>query len=277
SRVAPELERSHAQEDLNAAVWSAGRYLAEYDRPLLEPAEALLLARFREAFSRRVLDVGCGAGRILGYLVALGAQAHGIDISPRMVEHCRRRFPGIDVRVGDLRALPATVQGSFDVVLLSDNVLDVLDDLGRRAVLDDIRGLLAPRGLLVFSSHNLWTWEHPDAREASAASRLRSRARLVRDRPLGWVVRAIVRLPRRRANRRRLAPLQRRAADHAIVNDPAHDYGLLHYYIDQRGQRRQLAELGYEMVEVVDVDGTPVPPGADGRGSTLYYVASPVA
>jgi SAM-dependent methyltransferase len=264
-----------SQADINASVWRAGRFLPEYDSRVLEPAEVLILARYREAFSGRVLDVGCGGGRILGYLVALGGEAHGIDISSTMVEHCRRRFPGADVEVGDLLALGQSVSGPFDVVLLSDNVLDVFDDAQRRTVLDDVHGLLAPGGMIVFSSHNLAAWERPAASAPGEPERGRGRAIAAKlaDRSPRWMLDATVRLPRRAANRRRLGPMQYRAADHGVFNDSAHDYGLLHYYISRADQDRQLSELGYDLVEAMEFDGSAVPAGAEGQGPSIYYVA----
>jgi SAM-dependent methyltransferase len=274
-----------SQTDVNAAVWRAGGHVSEYDSRVLEPAEVLLLVRYREAFSGRVLDVGCGAGRLLGYLVSVSAEPIGIDISPAMVETCRRRFPGVDARVGDLEALSGSVQGPFDVVLMSDNVLDVFDDARRRAVLAGVRGSLSDQGLIVFSSHNLARWEHTVTAPAATAApgqaavarlgQLGSRLRQLANRSPVWMLNALVRLPRRRSNRRRLGAMERRAADHAIVNDEAHDYSLLHYYIARDGQARQLAELGYELLDVLEFDGAPVPPGHDGVGHSLYYVARP--
>jgi SAM-dependent methyltransferase len=266
-----------AQVDLNAAVWSAGGYVSAYDNRVLEPAEVLILARFREALSGRVLDVGCGAGRILGYLVQLGTDAHGVDISSKMVEHCRRLFPGVDVRVADLASLSASIDGPFDAVLLSDNVLDVFDDAQRRAVLTDVLGLLAPGGLAVFSSHNLAHWERAPAAGLSRArtSKLTAVVQKLASRSPLWMLNAAVRLPRRRANRKRLAPMQYRAADHAVVNDEAHDYSLLHYYIGRADQERQLTELGYVVVDVLEFEGASVPSGSDGQGPSLYYIAMP--
>jgi SAM-dependent methyltransferase len=267
-----------SQADLNAAVWRAGGHVAEYDSRVLEPAEVLLLVRYREAFQGRVLDVGCGAGRLLGYLLSLGGDVVGVDISPAMVERCRRRFPGADVRVADLETLPHSVDGPFDVVLMSDDVLDVLDDTRRRAVLGQLLGLLAPAGVVVFSSHNLAYRERsapptPTRAAAGRLARLRTRLSQLANRSPVWMLNAAVRLPRRRRNRRRLRPLQRRAVDHAIVNDEAHDYSLLHYYISRADQERQLGQLGYELVDVLEFDGDSVGPGADGLGPTLYYVA----
>ncbi|MGA2011232.1 MAG: class I SAM-dependent methyltransferase [Solirubrobacteraceae bacterium] len=275
----PSRPGTQQQADLNASAWSSGRFLADYDHRSLEPVEVLIMARYREALSGRVLDVGCGAGRILGYLVELGAEVHGIDISPRMVEHCRGRFPGVDIGLGDLATLPAVAEGPFDAVLLSDNVLDVLDDERRRASLADIRGLLAPAGLLIFSSHNLAHWERSSsagagARRASLGSRLGFVARKLTTKPPAWMLGAAKRIPRRAVNRRRLGPLQYRAADHAVVNDSAHDYSLLHYYIGRADQERQLSQCGLRLVDVLEFDGTRVGPGDGGRGASLYYVAT---
>lgn len=249
--------------------------MSEYDNRVLEPAEVLILARFREALSGRVLDVGCGAGRILGYLIQLGGDVHAVDISSKMVEHCRRRFPEADVRVADLASLSASVDGPFDAILLSDNVLDVFDDARRREVLADVRGLLAPGGLAVFSSHNLAHWDRtPDAGRVGGRRLKLTAMQKLADRSPVSMLHAAVRLPRRRANRQRLAQMQYRAADHAVVNDAAHDYSLLHYYIRRADQERQLAELGYALVEVLELEGGSVRAGSDGQGPSLYYIAT---
>jgi SAM-dependent methyltransferase len=262
-----------AQVDVNAAVWQAGSFASDYDNRVLEPAEVLLLVRHREDLSGRVLDVGCGTGRLLGYLLALGARAEAIDISERMVQICRRRYPAADVRRGDLADLKAAVAGPFHALWMSGNVLDVLDDERRRAALRDAHDLLVDDGLLLFSSHNLASLDHPSA-ALGAAPRLRARAVQLANRSPAWMVHAGLRAPRRRANRRRLGPLQQRTDDHAIVNDEAHDYGLLHYYISRREQERELSELGFQPRDVLEFDGTAVADGQDGRGSSIYYTAT---
>jgi SAM-dependent methyltransferase len=272
---AEPTDAAREQVEVNASLWRSGRYLSWYDHTTLQPAEALILARYREALTGRVLDVGCGAGRLLNYLVLMGADAHGVDISSRMVEYCRRRFPGVDVRVGDLSDLRATVPGPFDAIVLADNVLDVFDDAQRRTVLDHLHDLLAPDGLLVFSSHNLDSWDHPSATgPARTWARLMEMLRKASRRDVGWLVRAVLRFPSRRSNRRRLEPLQYREGDHAVVNDAAHDYGLLHYYIGRAGQERQLAEHGYRLIETLEFSGPTVPAGHAGREGSLYYVAA---
>ena len=245
---------------------------------MLKPAEALLLVRYRDQFAGRVVEIGCGAGRVLGYLVQIGRQAEGIDVSPSMVRYCRAAFPEAQVTQGDLRALSDCLSGRYDVVLASDNILDILDDAERRRVLAEIRDRLAEGGLLVFSTHNLAHMDSPPPARLDDDGRTRRSRGLVAkalDTSPAAAARGVARLRRERINRRRLAALEYRAADHAVLNDEAHEYGLLHYYIRRDDQERQLRALNFELLECLELDGGPVPAGRDGVGPSLYYVASP--
>ena len=246
--------------------------MADYANRQLKPVEIEIITRYKEVLSGRILEVGCGAGRILGYLVGLGGDVHGIDVSERMVAHCRESFPAASVRVGDMRDLRGSVDGQFDAILLFDNVLDVVDDATRRSILDQVHALLGAGGLVIFSSHNLAA---VDAGRASTGPVAAGSAaiRKALDRPLSEVISKAVTVPRRARNRRRLRPLEYRAADHAVLNDPERDFGALHYYIRRDDQERQLGELGFELAECLDVEGRLVPPGADGEGPWLHYVA----
>jgi SAM-dependent methyltransferase len=269
---------SGAQSRSNAAHWRAGTHVDAYVHRTLRAAEVLLLARYRDALSGRVLEVGCGAGRLLGYLVALGGEVHGLDISPAMVAECQRAYPQADVRVGDLGAIGASAQGVFAAIVLVDSVLDVFGDSERRRVLSELRELLAPGGLLIFSAHNLASLDAlPSATSQAPGGRLRRQARRVLSKSLMELGTATTRVPRealtRARNRRRLAPLEHRGRDFAIVNDLAHNYALLHYYIGRDEEARQLEELGYELVECLDPDGRPVVAGEAGAGPWLFYVA----
>ena len=51
------------------------------------------------AGASNVVDVGCGRGELLDALHASGVSARGVDVSPAMVEICRRR--GFTVELGD--------------------------------------------------------------------------------------------------------------------------------------------------------------------------------
>lgn len=253
-----------SQEAINLRRWraSGAREVRAYARAALRPVELAILERHAGALAGRVLEVGVGAGRLTERLLALAAEVHGIDVSPAMVEHCRRTLPAARIEIGDLRDLSRYSDGSFGALVAGFNVIDVLGDRERRAALDEWRRVLVPGALLVMSSHNR-------AYAARIASPWRVR--------LGDPRRAaadLVRLPRRVANRRRLRPHERHLADYALVNDEAHDYALLHYYVGRREQEAQLAAHGFQTLECLDLAGRVLAPGEPAAACPeLHYVA----
>jgi SAM-dependent methyltransferase len=269
--------RASAQANHNATEWAAGKHVDAYATAVLTPVEVQILVRYREALSGRVLDLGCGAGRVLGYLVMIGADAHGVDLAPKMVEQCRRAVPAAHVACGDMSALGDCVEGRFDAIVAPDNLIDVFDDEERRRVLSGIGEFLAPDGLLIFSSHDLgWHEANPGPREWEARSPA-ERLRRALDHSPTEIVAALNHRRRSAQNRKRLGPLEQRHGDHAIVNDFPHDYSLLHYYIRRDDQQRQLEELGYELIECLDGRGDVVEPGGHGPRDhytdNLHYIA----
>ncbi|MBB4683554.1 class I SAM-dependent DNA methyltransferase [Amycolatopsis jiangsuensis] len=53
----------------------------------------------------RVGDLGCGPGRLTGYLASLGLDVFGVDLSPGMIEVARRTHPRLRFEVGSMAAL----------------------------------------------------------------------------------------------------------------------------------------------------------------------------
>jgi len=73
------------------------------------------LGRF--APGSRVADLGCGSGVFTGLLRQHGCVCTGLDISPKLIELARRKYPGIEFLEGDVERLPFP-DASFDGVLL---------------------------------------------------------------------------------------------------------------------------------------------------------------
>lgn len=244
----------------NESVWRTGGLVAQYAHRNLAPPEVTVLVRYRDELARRVLELGCGAGRLTGYLAELGGEVLATDISTEMLDYCRRTYPAARYELRDMIRLEAYEGSSFDAVVAGNNLLDVLEDAERRRVLGEIARILTPGGLLVMSSHN----------RAFAASIPTPLQALRQAGALGQ----IRQLPRRLRNRRRLRAFERDEPGFALRNDEAHEFGLIHYYIGRDAQEAQLRDAGLTLVECLDLDGNAVPAGERAPGSsTLLYVA----
>jgi SAM-dependent methyltransferase len=262
-----KADPARGQARLNAAMWRRRDLVVAYANRELRPVEVLLLVRHREALSGRVLELGCGAGRLTGYLGQLSPDVLATDVSEAMLAAAARRYPGVRFERLDLAALDGLEPGAFDAVVAGYNLLDILDDAARRRALVQLRERLAPGGLLIFSSHNL-----------AAAGGRRSPWFFVRSRNPARVAVNLALQPRRLRNQRRARRFEVRAPDHAVLNDESHDFGALHYYIAPAAQAAQLAAAGLELVECLDLDGRPVPPGGEAAHSPeIHYVARAAA
>jgi ubiquinone/menaquinone biosynthesis C-methylase UbiE len=84
--------------------------------------EDLRYLRFLVAPGQRILDLGCGTGRLLAALEP--SRGVGIDFSAAMVEQARRKHPDLEFHVGDVEdpGVLEQLDGPFDVILLSDTV-----------------------------------------------------------------------------------------------------------------------------------------------------------
>lgn len=96
---------------------------------------------------QRVLDAGCGTGRIAIELARRGFAVVGVDLDSVMLTQARAKAPHLDWRQGDL----ATVEldQRFDCVVLAGNVMVYLTPGTEEVVLGNMARQLKPGGLLV--------------------------------------------------------------------------------------------------------------------------------
>jgi SAM-dependent methyltransferase len=121
-----------------------GRYAQELAPPF---------ADFAGVHEGKVLDVGCGSGVLTEELARRVGEANvaAVDPSP-MVEACRARVPGADVRTGAAEDLPWP-DGAFDAAL-AQLVLHFMDDA--RAGLAEMGRVVRPGGVVAGC-----TWNFP--------------------------------------------------------------------------------------------------------------------
>ncbi len=107
-----------------------------------------------------VLEIGCGTGGLLAALKP--ARGLGIDISPRMVEIARGKFPDLQFEVGDLENIQ--IKEKFDYVILAETIGHV-DDI--QLAFRELHKVCRPETRVIIVYYN-YLWE-PVLKFAEAA------------------------------------------------------------------------------------------------------------
>lgn len=113
-------------------------------------AEADLVGRLVPP-GARVLDAGCGTGRVAWRLAATGLRVVGVDSDARMLAQAASRSPGsVETPPAWVAADLTAYQGeSVDLVLLAGNVVPLLAQGTVAATLVNLARHLRPGGLVV--------------------------------------------------------------------------------------------------------------------------------
>lgn len=135
-------EHSHWYIERFRAMAAAGRDLA---------GEARLVDAMVER-GARILDAGCGPGRVGGELHARGHRVVGVDVDPILIEAAQHDHPGPRWLVADLAALDLDAMGEgepFDAAVLAGNVMPFLVRGTESEALRRVGAAVAPDGLVV--------------------------------------------------------------------------------------------------------------------------------
>ena len=101
----------------------------------------------------KILDFGCGCGRVTRHLKGLtGVAVHGCDSNARAIRWCERNLDFADFLVNGLEPPLPYADGSFDLIY-AFSVFKHLNDALQGRWMDELRRALAPGGLLVVTVH----------------------------------------------------------------------------------------------------------------------------
>jgi len=121
----------------------------------LTPCERLLFDDYLRA-GMAILDLGVGGGRTTPHLSSVAGRYVGVDYAAAMIEACREKFPHLEFHTADAADLSRFDVSSFDAVVMAYNGIDNLTpDESRRRAWREIHRVLRPKGVLIFSSHNM--------------------------------------------------------------------------------------------------------------------------
>ncbi len=248
---------------MNKKKYESKGVVSSYINMRLQGPEVMVLIKYRESIAgKHVLDIGCGSGRTTAILKNLSKDYVGLDYSLEMVESCRKRFENVCFVHGDVREMYEFEDSEFDYVMFSFNGLDSINHEDRLKGLREIVRVLRQDGLFVFSSHNR-NYRHAVSRPKI----LLSTAPCEQVRHFTKFVKSLLNHLRNRDH-------QRFEKEYAIINDVAHNYAMLTYYIDKEDQVKQLEDMGFETIDMYDTMGNMLNIDSDDTDSAwIYYVA----
>ena len=192
---------------------------------------------------KKLLDIGIGGGRTTRFLLEISKDYTGIDYTPRCVEIVKSKYPAATIHCCDARDLSAFSSETFDFVLFSFNAIDYIVHDDRIKALREIHRVLKPGGLFMFSTHN---------RDYKLFNKLLWQEGIQFN--LNYLkncLYTLAHLPKHF----RMKQHEIYTDEYAIINDNAHGFSLLAYYISTCQQIEQLERTGFVDTEAYDMAG----------------------
>lgn len=107
----------------------------------------------------KILDLGCGNGRLYEFLAEKEVDYTGIDNSSSLVNKACANFPNAKFRLGDMVDLNFPDK-SFDIIFSIASLHHIPGVKLRRAVISSINRLLKKDGILIITVWNLFQWKY---------------------------------------------------------------------------------------------------------------------
>lgn len=264
------MDRADKISQINLKVFCKTAVAKFYlDEPLQKAELAAINAIKEEVRDKKILEIGVGGGKTINFLKQISSDYTGIDYSKEMVNECRKKFPDTNVIRCDARDMSIFKSDEFDFILWAFNGIDYVSHNDRLQILREVYRVLKKFGYFVFSTHN---------RNCSAFKTYTSPlASFITHNPLKTESNNTINIGSRLAN------LLRSTVNHwkngrfvihtdkySIINDKAHDYSLVTYYIDIDNQKKQLYATGFRnLPKIYDKQGKEIT--GDSEDTWIYY------
>lgn len=139
---------------IHATPGAPGMYFASYENWISQESQAIDLAQ------GRVLDIGCGAGRVGIYLQSKGLEVLGVDNSPGALEACRQR--GYEnTRLLSITQIDPSL-GLFDTIVMFGNNFGLLENHRRaKSLLKRFYRMTSADGRILAMSNDIYQTTDP--------------------------------------------------------------------------------------------------------------------
>ncbi len=252
-------------DDINKRAYASAKIVGWYDGlAFIYKTEAVLLERLRpDIKNKKLLDLGIGGGRTTKFLLEVSRDYTGVDYTPACIDTAKRKYPEANLLCGDARDLRAFPNNSFAFVLFSLNGLDYVVHEDRLRVLQEVFRVLNSGGFFMFSTHNR---DYRHFNKLPWQEGLQFNLNFLKT-----CIYTMAFLPRHFL----LTRQEVHTDEYAIVNDNAHGFSLLSYYIGIDRQKTQLTSTGFVEIEAYDLEGRKIDRDLDSPW-TYYLAQKPV-
>lgn len=222
-----------------SSIWANSQVVKEYvaNTTLQKPEQTILESITPQLKNMRMLDIGIGGGRTTHHFANMVKEYVGSDFAPEMVAACKEKFKAnknITFKIADVRDLSQFKVNYFDLVLFSFNGLDCLTEKReRQQAIKEIKQVLAPNGLFIFSSHNINALDRVYSIQPS-----RNPIKILQ-RILKFAL-----IPFFNGTKKTL-----KKQESAVIRDGVHQFRVKLFYIKPQTQIQQLQKLGFKDIQ----------------------------
>lgn len=117
----------------------------------------------------RILDAGCGTGRVGAVLADRGHAVLGVDADPELIAAARADHPGQRWIIADLATLELPAEPPFDAAVLAGNVMLFVAPETEQLILRRVAAQVRPEGHVI-TGFSLGRGYHLDELDAHAAA-----------------------------------------------------------------------------------------------------------